>query len=112
MRTGGSAETFFSSDEVAGIAKKANTFDDVDSAVMEFAAAIAADACAITAADVDRLRTVGLADEEIVDRALAAGARAVLHKNSDSLGVQLHALFRGLGRELRDALTVVRPIAD
>jgi uncharacterized peroxidase-related enzyme len=106
------AEKFFSPDEVAGIAKEAYTLDDVDSAVMDFAAEIAADAAAITAADVDRLRSVGLTDEEIVDVALAAGARAFFTKTLDSLGVQPDAAFRSLDPALREALTVGRPIAD
>jgi uncharacterized peroxidase-related enzyme len=106
------AEKFFSADEVAGIAKGAHELDEVDSAVMDFAAAIAADASAITGADVDRLREVGLTDEEIVDVALAAAARAFFTKTLDSLGVQPDAVFRSIDPELREALTVGRPIAD
>lgn len=78
---------------------------------MDFAAKVADDATAITAADVDRLRELGLADAEILDVALAAAARCFFSKTLDALGVQPDAALAGLEPELRDALTVGRPIA-
>src|SRR3954454_2763519 len=49
--------------------------DATDVAVMDYADKIAADATAVTADDVERLRSHGLSDTEIADVALAAAAR-------------------------------------
>ena len=106
------AEKFYSPDEVAAIADGTHALDEADRAVMYLAEKVAADASAVTDADVDRLRQLGLADDEILDVVLAAAARAFLTKTVDGLGVLPDASYRELGPELRDALTVGRPIAD
>src|SRR6476469_2091869 len=62
--------------------------DAVDAAVIELAGKIAQDATSVTQADIDRLRSLGLADEEIVDVVLAATARCFFSKVLDGLGVQ------------------------
>jgi uncharacterized peroxidase-related enzyme len=84
--------------------------DDVDVCVMDLAAKVAEDATAITASDVQRLRDHGLTDAEILDVALAAAARCFFSKTLDAVGVQPDAAFAELDPELRDALTVGRPI--
>ena len=103
------AEKFYDADGVRALPAG---LDEADAAIMEFADRVAADATAITQADVDRLRTLGLTDEEIVSVAAAAAARCFFSKLLDSLGAQPDALFNELEPALRDALTVGRPIAQ
>jgi hypothetical protein len=55
---------------------------------------------------------LGLADDEILDVVLTAAVRAFLTKTVDGLGVLPDASYRELDPELRDALTVGRPIAE
>ena len=62
--------------------------DDVDRAVMELADKVAADATAVTQADVDRLRDLGLSDAEIADVVFAAALRCFFSKTLDGLGVE------------------------
>jgi uncharacterized peroxidase-related enzyme len=85
--------------------------DPADVAVMELADKVADDATRVTAADVDRLRSLGLSDEEILDVVLAAAARCFFSKVLDGVGAEPDAKYRALDPELRDALTVGRPIA-
>ena len=89
----------------------AGDLDDVDVAVMELAGKVAGDATSVTPADVDRLRSLGLADAEIVDVVLAAAARCFFSKALDALGMEPDAKYAALDPNLRDALTVGRPIA-
>lgn len=60
----------------------------VDVAVMAFAEKIALHAHAVTDADVDELRSLGLDDAEILDVALAAAARSFFGKTLDALGCE------------------------
>ncbi len=80
-------------------------------AVMDLADQVARDATAVTQADIDRLRTLGLSDAEIVDVVLAAAARCFFSKTLDALGAEPDAKYSELEPALRDALTVGRPIA-
>jgi uncharacterized peroxidase-related enzyme len=86
--------------------------DEVDVAVMELADKVASDATAITDGDLQTLRDLGLTDEEITSVVLAAAARCFFSKTLDALGVEPDADYRSLDAELRDALTVGRPIAS
>jgi uncharacterized peroxidase-related enzyme len=83
----------------------------VDVAVMDLAEAVARDASAVTQTDVERLRDVGLSDVEIFDVIAATAARCFFSKVLDALGVEPDPSFGTLEPELRDALTVGRPIA-
>ena len=85
--------------------------DDVDVAVMELARKVADDATSVEAEDLERLRGLGLSELETMDVVLAAAARCFFSKAFDALGVQPHAVYRELEPELREALTVGRPIA-
>jgi uncharacterized peroxidase-related enzyme len=86
--------------------------DATDRAVMAYAALVARDASSVTAADVQALRDVGLTDEEIVDVALAAAARAFFTKTLDALGVQADGQLGDMfDPEVRRQVTVGRPIA-
>lgn len=84
----------------------------VDVAVMDLADKVAHDATAVTEADVDRLRSLGLTDAEIADVVLAAAARCFFSKALDGLGVEPDAKYAQLDPELRDVLTVGRAIAQ
>jgi uncharacterized peroxidase-related enzyme len=86
--------------------------DEVDVAVMDLADKIAGDATAVTPADMDRLRDLGLSDAEILDVVLAATARCFFAKTLDALGAEADHRFAGLEPGLRDALTVGRPISS
>jgi uncharacterized peroxidase-related enzyme len=103
------AQKFFSFDEVPGLPEG---LDETDRAVMELAEKVVDDATSVTQADVDRLRSLGLSDAEIVDVVLAAAARCFFSKTLDALGVEPDAAYADLPSEFREALTVGRPIAD
>ena len=80
-------------------------------AVMDLAEKVAADATAVTEADTDRLKRLGLTDAEVFDVVAAAAARAFLTKVLDGLGFQPDSAYAELAPELREALVVGRPIA-
>jgi uncharacterized peroxidase-related enzyme len=84
--------------------------DEADAAVSAFAEQVVDDATSVTQADVERLRALGLADEEIVDVVLAAAARCFFSKAIDALGYLPDAALARLDPALRDTLTVGRPI--
>jgi len=92
--------------------ERAAGLDATDVAVMELADKVAEDATRVTEADVDRLRSLGLSDQEILDVVLAAAARCFFSKVLDGVGAEPDAKYRALDPELRDALTVGRPIAE
>jgi uncharacterized peroxidase-related enzyme len=86
--------------------------DEVDVAVMDLAERVVDDAASIGDEDLQRLRDLGLTDDEIMDVVLAAAARCFFSKTLDALGVQPDASYRELDPELREALVVGRPIAS
>ena len=86
--------------------------DPVDVAIMDLAEKVVADATSVTREDVDRLRDLGLDDDEIFDVVAAAAVRCFFSKTLDALGVQPDSAYAGLEPGLRDALVVGRPIAE
>jgi uncharacterized peroxidase-related enzyme len=86
--------------------------EEVDVAIMDLAAKVAADTTEVTEADVQRLRDLGLSDLEVFDVVLAAAARCFFSKAVDAMGVQPDAEYSELEPGLRKALTVGRPIAE
>jgi uncharacterized peroxidase-related enzyme len=87
--------------------------DAVDVAVMDLAEKVADDATAVTQDDVDRLRGLGMTDPEILDVVLAAAARCFFSKVLDGVGALPDREYEHrLEPELREVLTVGRPIAD
>src|SRR4051794_4347736 len=105
-------QDWFTQDEIVDVLGGAGPLDEVDRAVMDYAARVASDASAITQADVDALKAVGLSDREILDVALAAGLRCFFSKTLDAVGAMPDAQFRTVfDDELREALTVGRPVA-
>jgi uncharacterized peroxidase-related enzyme len=107
------AQKFFTGDDVVAIVRDPASapLDGVDRAVMELADAVAADATAITREDVERLRTLGLSDPEILDVVLTAALRCFFSKTLDALAVEPDEVYSGLDPGLRDALAVGRPAA-
>lgn len=85
---------------------------DQEVAVMDLAAQVVDNATAIEDSDIERLRSLGLEDAEIVDVVLAAAARCFFSKTLDALGVQPDSKYAELDPAVRDALTVGRPIAQ
>lgn len=90
--------------------RDAGALTDAERAVMAYAEKVAGDAASITEADVAALRDHGLDDAEIFDVAATAAARAFFAKLIDALGVEADSRLHELDPELRDALTVGRPI--
>jgi uncharacterized peroxidase-related enzyme len=85
--------------------------DAVDVAIMDLADKVAHDATSVAEADLDRLRELGLDDDEIMDVVLAAAARCFFSKTLDALGIEPDRKYADLDPPLREALTVGRPIA-
>ena len=86
--------------------------DAVDAAIVDLADKVALDATSVTQADIDRLRSLGLSNTEVLDVVLAAAVRCFFSKALDGLGAQPDAKYAQLEPELRDALTVGRSIAE
>jgi uncharacterized peroxidase-related enzyme len=85
---------------------------EVDVAVMDLAERVVDDAASIEDAERQRLRDLGLSDEEIMDVVLAAAARSFFSKTLDALGIRPDTAYAAMETELRDVLVVGRPIAD
>jgi uncharacterized peroxidase-related enzyme len=83
---------------------------EVDVAVMDLGAKVADDATSVTQADIDDLRGLGLSDSEIFDIVVTAAARCFFSKTLDGTGTRADAVYAELEPELRNALTVGRPI--
>lgn len=107
-------DKFLDADSVAALVADHRTagLSAMDVAVMDLAEKVADDATSVEEADIDRLRSEGLSDAEIVDVVLAAAARCFFSKTLDALGVEPDAKYAGLDPAVRDVLTVGRPIAS
>jgi uncharacterized peroxidase-related enzyme len=80
-------------------------------AMMSFADKVARDASSIAQSDVQALRDHGFTDTEIFDIAAAAAARCFFSKLLDALGAEADAAYLGMEEDLRQRLTVGRPIS-
>ena len=108
------AEQFDGTETVLGLVSGdgSDALDAADRAVVDLARKVADEAASVTEDDIDRLREAGLTDGEIFEVILAAAARCFFSKVLDAAGVLPDATFRSLEPpELREALTVGRPIA-
>ena len=85
---------------------------DVDRAVLTLADKVAAGAADMTEADLGELRALGLDDGEILDVVLAAAARCFFSTVLDAVGAAPDPAYQDLDRQLREALTVGRPIEE
>jgi uncharacterized peroxidase-related enzyme len=105
------AERFLGPERTIALATGAvDALDPLDAEIVRFATLVATDAASVTASDVERLRALGLSDEEVLDVVLAVAARCFFSTVLDALGVQPDPAYRALDPELRAALTVGRPI--
>jgi uncharacterized peroxidase-related enzyme len=108
-------DRFVEPDALAAIVSdhRAAGLDPVDVAVMDLADKVADDAASVGEADIDALRSLGLSDTEIFDVVAAAAARCFFSKTLDGLGTRPDGRYAELEpQQLREALTVGRPIAD
>lgn len=107
-------DKFLDADAVRALVADRRTaaLNSTDVAVMDLAEKIADDATKVEQADIDRLRSRGLTDADILDVVLAAAARCFFSKTLDALGVQPDAKYAELDPAVREALTVGRAIAD
>lgn len=108
------SDTGVSGADLIGIVDEpARVLDEVELAITEFASLVADDALAVTPEHIDRLRALGLADDEILDIALAAAMRCFYSKTLDAMGVEADAAYRGMfDGAVLERLTVGRPIAQ
>jgi len=107
-------DKFLSPDDLRAVIgdRDATELDALDAAVIALADKVALDASSVTQADIDALRSLGLTDADILDVVLAAAVRCFFSKVLDGLGIEADAKYAQLDPELRDALTVGRPIAE
>lgn len=89
-----------------------SAFSEAEVTMMELARKVIADASSVTREDVDRLRRVGLRDDEIFDVVATAAARAFFAKLVEALGAEPDSAFMEMEEELREPLTIGRPIAS
>jgi uncharacterized peroxidase-related enzyme len=107
------AEQFLGAERTIALATGAvSTLDPLDADIVRFATLVAREPASVTASDVERLRALGLSDEEILDVVLAVAARCFFSTVLEALGVQADPAYRALDPELRAALTVGRPIQE
>jgi uncharacterized peroxidase-related enzyme len=108
------AENYLDPETVRAVAldHTSSGLDATDIAIMDLADKIAGDATSVTREDIEHLRGFGLSDADIFDVVAAAAARSFFSKTLDALEVQADAAYRQLEPQLRDALTVGRPIAE
>jgi uncharacterized peroxidase-related enzyme len=107
-------DRFYDGDAVRAIVADYHhaALDPADVAVMDFADQVAADAGSVTADDIAGLRAHGLSDADILDVALAAGARCFFSKVLDAMAVEPDAAYHTLLEpDLHEALAIGRPIA-
>jgi alkylhydroperoxidase family enzyme len=82
---------------------------DADVAVMRFAEKLSTDVATMTDADSQSLRDLGFSDRQIVDIALAAGARNFFSRTLQALAVPVEDV-PGLSPRLTEAL--LSPLAN
>lgn len=104
---------FFSSDQLTLIAQNDHSADltSAEMAMMAYAEQVVRDATAITQDDIDQLRMHGFSDAEIFDITTTATVRCFFSKTLDALGVEADETYLELDEELRQTLTVGRPIS-
>lgn len=106
-------QELFSTEQLTRIAQDYQSagLTPAEVAMMAYAEQIALDATAITQANIDSLRQHGFSDAEILEIATTAAARCFFSKTLDALGAEPDEAFMALDENLRQALTVGRPIS-
>lgn len=105
---------FYTPEQLTLIAKDFHTAEltPAEVAMMDFAEKIVRDASKITQAEIEALKKHGFSDAEIFDITTTATARCFFSKTLDALGAEPDEIYLTLERELRQTLTVGRPLAD
>lgn len=101
-------------DTVIAIAqgRESEVLTEAEAAMVRFARRVASDASRITAGEVAALKEIhGFSDAEVFDIATIAAARAFFTKVLDALGSEPDLGFMKVEKDLRQALTVGRPIS-
>jgi uncharacterized peroxidase-related enzyme len=108
-------EAFLKSGEVDGaqLAAIARDYHDAqlspeDVAVMEFAEKVITESSSVTQADVDRLKSFGISDAEVLDITVASAYRSFVSRMVDALNVRPDTKLMALDGDLRHALSVGR----
>jgi len=103
----------FSTEELTRIAQDYQSADltSAEVVMMAYAEQIVVDATAVTQAHIDTLHQHGFTDAEIFDIATTAAARCFFSKTLDAVGAEPDETYLALEDELRQALTVGRPIS-
>jgi uncharacterized peroxidase-related enzyme len=106
------AQEFYSTAQLTAIAGDPATagLAPAEVAMMAFAEQVVRDASAITAAEVDALRTHGFTDAEIFDIAATAAARCFFSKVLDAVGAEPDSPYASMDEDLKRRLTPGRPI--
>jgi len=106
------SKQFYSPAQLALIAKDFNAADltPAEMRMMSFAEKIVGDATSITQADINELQKIGFSDAEIFDITTTATARCFFSKTLDALGAEPDEIYLSLEEELREILTIGRPI--
>ena len=104
---------FYSEEQLTRIAQDYQSADltPAEVAMMAFAEKVVCDATAINQKDIDNLHQIGFTDAEIFDITTTAAARCFFSKTLDALGTEPDENYMVLGENLRQALTVGRPIS-
>ena len=92
--------------------REEEVLEPADIAIVRYARKIARDASKIGPEDIEALRAQGLDDGEIFDIAANAASRCFFTKLLDALGTDADNQLMQLDSELRDVLTVGRPISE
>lgn len=101
---------FFTPEQVEAIVRdhrhRTAGLTEQEIAVLDYALKLTDNAYKITGRDIDRLRDVGLTDEEIVEVAAAAAQRNFASRLYDALGAEPDEAYRQLEASLVEALDV------
>jgi uncharacterized peroxidase-related enzyme len=109
------AEGLMAPEEVRDLVADRSTaaIDELEAAVMGLAEKVAADATAVTRADVEHLVALGAAERDVFDVVLTAAARCFFSKVLDAMAAEPDPeLAAALGPEVAAALTVGRPLGE
>lgn len=102
------------SDQVAALVRDEGDagLTELERAIVEYATKVASAPASITQSDVDRLRQLGLSDDEIFDVAAAAAARCFFTALGDAVGTVPDGRFRETIPDLIEVLSVGRAIPE
>jgi uncharacterized peroxidase-related enzyme len=89
------AEQFLGAERTIALATGAvDALDPLDAEIVRFATLVTREPASVRASDMERLRALGLSDEEILDVVLAAAARCFFSTVLEALGVQADPAYR------------------